>query len=275
MTRSPLLTAATSTDRVAATIASAITPPAARPPRQPLMMPIDATGTACHTPGRVVVPRKAASGVSTHRVATTAATARPSSTRCHQSSRRSQTTWTAVHTASTPRIANAAAGACMSSRRVQAPQTAYSRASGRSTRMARQKAETTRESSGAPEAPGPRLGRETDMVSWRPVRRLHRARAGRRRHPRRRRSARRRGGTPAGPRRPPPRRARPRAPWRRCPDGRPPAARGARTLAARTMRSFIDVAYSSTYSWPDRSISSYMISSVIDRSTNRSSSMPS
>ena len=31
----------------------------------------------------------------------------------------------------------------------------------------------------------------------------------------------------------------------------------------------------STYSWPDSSMSSYMISSVIERSTNRSSSMPS
>ena len=45
--------------------------------------------------------------------------------------------------------------------------------------------------------------------------------------------------------------------------------------AAATSRSFIDVAYMSTYSWPDRSISSYMISSVIERRTNRSSSMPS
>ena len=41
------------------------------------------------------------------------------------------------------------------------------------------------------------------------------------------------------------------------------------------MRSFIDVAYSSTYSCPERSISSYMISSVIERRTKRSSSMPS
>ena len=31
----------------------------------------------------------------------------------------------------------------------------------------------------------------------------------------------------------------------------------------------------STYSWPDSSMSSYMISSVMDRRTNRSSSMPS
>ncbi len=34
-------------------------------------------------------------------------------------------------------------------------------------------------------------------------------------------------------------------------------------------------AYMSTYSWPDSSISSYMISSVTERRTNRSSSMPS
>ena len=31
----------------------------------------------------------------------------------------------------------------------------------------------------------------------------------------------------------------------------------------------------STYSWPDSSISAYMISSVIDRSTNRSPARPS
>ena len=34
-------------------------------------------------------------------------------------------------------------------------------------------------------------------------------------------------------------------------------------------------AYTSTYSWPDSSISAYMISSVMDRSTNRSPASPS
>lgn len=45
---------------------------------------------------------------------------------------------------------------------------------------------------------------------------------------------------------------------------------GGRPLSALTL-----AAYRSTYSWPDNSISSYMISSVMDRSMNRSPAMPS
>ena len=41
------------------------------------------------------------------------------------------------------------------------------------------------------------------------------------------------------------------------------------------MSSLARVAYMSTYSWPDSAMSSYMISSVIERRTKRSFSMPS
>lgn len=39
-------------------------------------------------------------------------------------------------------------------------------------------------------------------------------------------------------------------------------------------RSLTDDAYMSTYSWPESSIKEYMISSTIDRSTNRSPARP-
>ena len=49
----------------------------------------------------------------------------------------------------------------------------------------------------------------------------------------------------------------------------------ARRRALVSSLSFIDVAYMSTYSWSDSCMSSYMISSVIERRTKRSPSIPS
>ena len=46
-------------------------------------------------------------------------------------------------------------------------------------------------------------------------------------------------------------------------------------MAAASASAFTLAAYTSTYSWPPNSISRYMISSVIDRSTNRSPAIPS
>lgn len=57
--------------------------------------------------------------------------------------------------------------------------------------------------------------------------------------------------------------------------GRPPGAsvREAADLPLAS-RAFAVAAYMSTYSWPDRRMISYMISSVMERRTNRSFSIP-